>query len=146
MRPNAGIGGSRSFLVRPRTLVLIGVLSLALGAWGLHDHVGFLMSAERAAGEVVAVETVDRGEGFPLYRPAVRFSTPNGTVTASAAETYRPTRAGETLSVAYDPASPTDVRLMDPRDRWLLPLWMIVFGVMTIVIGWRRARAAANGG
>lgn len=143
VRPKLGFGGSRSVLVRPRTLVLIGGLALALGVWGVHDHIGFMVSAERAEAEVLAVETLDRGEGFPLYRPSVRFATPSGSVTATAAETYRPTIAGEMLPVAYDPAAPTDVRLMDPRDRWLLPLWMVVFGIVTIVIGFRRARSVS---
>ncbi len=138
-------GGSRSFAIRPRTLILIGALALGLGAWGISDHVGFLLLAERAEAQVVAVETIDRGEGFLLYRPAVRFSTPDGEVTATVAETYRPTVAGEILTVGFDPTSPNDVRLMDPRDRWILPLWMIAFGVITIAIGVRRRRGAQSG-
>ncbi|WP_420564853.1 DUF3592 domain-containing protein [Thalassobaculum sp.] len=128
------------FAIRPRTLVIVGLLALAGGIFGLRDHIGFLISAEQAEAHVVSVETFDPTEGFTLYRPTIRYLTANGGMTATAADTYRPTEAGEILSVAYDPANPADARLMDPRDRWILPLWMVVFGAITIVIGIRRAR------
>jgi hypothetical protein len=120
--------------------VIVGILAIASGAFGLREHMRFLVSAEQAEAEVVSVETFDPTEGFTLYRPTVRYLSANGGMTAVAADTYRPTQAGEILSVAYDPADPSDARLMDPRDRWILPLWMVVFGLITIVIGIRRAR------
>lgn len=120
--------------------MIVGILAIASGAFGLREHMRFLVSAEQAEAEVVSVETFDPTEGFTLYRPTVRYLSANGGMTAVAADTYRPTQAGEILSVAYDPADPGDARLMDPRDRWILPLWMVVFGLITIVIGIRRAR------
>lgn len=120
--------------------MIVGILAIASGAFGLREHMRFLVSAEQAEAEVVSVETFDPTEGFTLYRPTVRYLSANGGMTAVAADTYRPTQAGEILSVAYDPADPSDARLMDPRDRWILPLWMVVFGLITIVIGIRRAR------
>lgn len=117
-------------------------MALVGGAFGLRNHISFLVSAEQAEAEVVSVETFDPTEGFTLYRPTVRYVAANGGMTAVAADTYRPTSAGEVLSVAFDPANPGDARLMDPRDRWILPLWMVVFGLITIVIGIRRARRA----
>ena len=128
------------FAIRPRTLVIIGLLAIVGGVFGLRDHMTFLVSAEQAEAQVVSVETFDPTEGFTLYRPTIRYVSVNGGMTATAADTYRPTQAGEMLSVAYDPANPGDVRLMDPRDRWILPLWMVVFGLITVVIGIRRAR------
>lgn len=128
------------FAIRPRTLVIVGLLAIAGGVFGLREHITFLVSAEQAEAQVVSVETFDPTEGFTLYRPTVRYLTANGGMTATAADTYRPTQAGEMLSVAYDPANPEDARLMDPRDRWILPLWMVVFGMITVVIGIRRAR------
>ena len=119
-------------------------MALVGGAFGLRNHISFLVSAEQAEAEVVSVETFDPTEGFTLYRPTVRYLAANGGMTAVAADTYRPTSAGEVLSVAFDPANPGDARLMDPRDRWILPLWMVVFGLITIVIGIRRARRAAG--
>lgn len=120
--------------------MIVGILAIVSGAFGLREHMRFLVSAEQAEAEVVSVETFDPTEGFTLYRPTVRYLSANGGMTAVAADTYRPTQAGEILSVAYDPADPGDARLMDPRDRWILPLWMVVFGLITIVIGIRRAR------
>lgn len=130
------------FAIRPRTLVIVGILAIVSGAFGLRDQMKFLVSAEQADAEVVSVETFDPTEGFTLYRPTIRYLSANGGTTAVVADTYRPTVAGEILSVAYDPADPADARLMDPRDRWILPLWMVVFGVITIVVGIRRARRA----
>lgn len=128
------------FAIRPRTLVIVGLLAIVGGLFGLRDHMSFLVSAEQAEAQVVSVETFDPTEGFTLYRPTIRYLTANGGMTATVADTYRPTEAGEMLSVAYDPANPADARLMDPRDRWILPLWMVVFGLITVVIGIRRAR------
>lgn len=133
------------FAIRPRTLVIVGILAIVGGLFGLREHLTFLVSAEQAEAEVVSVETFDPTEGFTLYRPTLRYLSIHTGLTAVAAETYRPTTAGEVLSVAYDPANPGDVRLMDPRDRWILPLWMVAFGLITIVIGIRRARRAEGG-
>lgn len=120
------------------------MLAALVGVFGLRNHISFLLSAERAMAVVVSVETLDRGEGFPLYRPTVQYLSANGGIQAVAAETYRPTRAGEQLEVAFAPDNPGDARLMDPRDRWILPLWMAVFGVITIVAGITRGRRQAR--
>lgn len=133
-----------SFAIRPRTLVIVGILAIAAGFFGLRDHIGFLMSAEQAEAEIVSVETLDTDEGFTLYRPTVRYLKVHGGMLATAADTYRPTHSGEILAVAYDPANPGDARLMDPRDRWILPLWLVAFGLITIVIGVRRGRRATD--
>ncbi|MDF1793104.1 MAG: DUF3592 domain-containing protein [Thalassobaculaceae bacterium] len=133
------------FAIRPRTLVIVGIMALVGGIFGLRNHISFLISAEQAEAEVVSVETFDPTEGFTLYRPTVRYLAVHGGMTAVVADTYRPTSAGEILSVAFDPANPADARLMDPRDRWILPLWMVVFGMITIVIGVRRARRGPSG-
>lgn|GEM_PF-733251 len=146
--PDPGPEGSRrplfrkgdSFAIRPRTLVIVGILAIAGGVFGLRDHIGFLMAAEQATVEVISVETLDADEGFTLYRPTVRYLDAHDGLTATAADTYRPTQAGEVLDVAYDPADPGDARLMDPRDRWMLPLWLLVFGILTVAIGVRRGR------
>lgn len=130
-----------SFAIRPRTLIFVGVLAIVAGFFGLRDHIGFLWTAEYARAVVVSVETLSFDEGFPLYRPTVRYLDLHDGMTAVAETTYRPTHAGEELEIAYDPTNPGDVRLMDPRDRWLLPLWMVVFGIVTVAIGIRRRRA-----
>lgn len=131
------------FAISPRTLIIVGLLAIVVGAFGLRDHVGFLISAEQADAEVVSVETLDAQEGFTLYRPTVRYLSRHDGLVTVAADTYRPTSAGEILDVAFDPENPGDARLMDPRDRWILPLWMAAFGLITVVIGMRRGRRAA---
>lgn len=117
----------RPFL-RQRVLVVMGVLSLLAGGLGLRDQVGFLTRYRSVEAEVVAVENLGSAEGFTLYRPILRFSpTRDEVLQRPAAETYRPTRAGERLTVGFDPENVDDVRLMDPRDRWLSPAWMLLF-------------------
>lgn len=119
----------RPFL-RQRALVAMGMLSLLAGGLGLRDQVGFLGRYQSVEAEVVAVENLGATEGFTLYRPILRFSpTRDEVLERPAAETYRPTRAGERLTVGFDPQNVDDVRLMDLRDRWLTPAWMLVFAV-----------------
>lgn len=128
--------------LRPRTLILIGLFALVAGIWELTPHAGFLSRMASSEADVVSVETFDRGELFPLYRATLRFETPGGDVIAATApESYRPTAAGERLSIGYDAANPSDARLMDPRDRWLLPAWLVLFGIVTLFMGARRAFA-----
>lgn len=82
------------FAISPRTLIIVGLLAIVVGAFGLRDHVGFLISAEQADAEVVSVETLDAQEGFTLYRPTVRYLSRHDGLVTVAADTYRPTSAG----------------------------------------------------
>lgn len=121
----------RPFL-RNRALVAIGVVSLIAGGLGMRGHLGFLARVQSVEAEVVAVENLGTTEGFALYRPTLRFSpTPGETLDRAAAETYRPTRAGERLTAGFDPQNVDDIRLMDIRDRWMTPMWMLLFAVFT---------------
>ena len=80
-------------------------------------NLDFLSNVARAEAEVVAVESGDPNDPFRLYRPNVVFETAAGDqMNVAAADTYRPTEAGERLVIGYNPRNPTDVRLMDPRD------------------------------
>lgn len=136
----------RKPFLRPRALLAIGLVSLLAGGAGMAGQVGFLSRVQSAEAEVVVVESLGATEGFPLYRPTVRFSpTPGETVERAAAETYRPTTAGERLDVGFDPQDIDDVRLMDIRDRWLSPVWMLIFGVVTLGIAAHRWRNPAPG-
>ncbi|NQW12348.1 MAG: DUF3592 domain-containing protein [Alphaproteobacteria bacterium] len=131
--------------LRPRTLVFVGLLALIAGVWTMSDHAGFLSRVATVEAEVVSVETFDRGEMFSLYRATLRFVTDAGqTVTATALESYRPTTAGERLTIGYDTENPTDARLMDLRDRWLTPVWLVLFAVVTLAVGVRRALVASQ--
>lgn len=133
----------RPFL-RPRALIAIAVVSLIAGVAGMYPEVGFLSRVQSVDAEVVAVEALGAEEGFPLYRPILRFSpTPGETVERAAAETYRPTMAGERLRAGFDPENIDDIRLMDIRDRWLSPAWMLIFGLLTLAIAVYRLRRPA---
>ncbi len=134
----------RKPFLRPRALVAIGVVSLLAGGIGLSREVGFLGRVQSVEAEVVGVESLGSQEGFPLYRPTLRFSpTPGETVERTAAETYRPTYAGEKLTAGFDPQNIDDIRLMDIRDRWLSPIWMLLFAVITLAIAAYRWRQPA---
>jgi len=132
--------------LRPRALIAVGVLSLIVGVWGMSGQIGFLSRVTSVEAEVVGVETLGADESFTLYRPTLRFSpTPGETIERPAAETFRPTRVGERLSVGFDPENPDDVRLMDIRDRWLSPSWMLVFAVLTFAFAAYRLRQGGAG-
>lgn len=121
----------RPFL-RNRALIAMGVVSLLAGGLGLRGQVGFLTRFQSVEADVVAVENLGTTEGFALYRPTLRYSpTPGEVLDRPAAETYRPTRVGERLTVGFDPENVDDIRLMDVRDRWLTPAWMLLFAVLT---------------
>lgn len=131
--------------LRPRTLLLVGMFALIAGVWMMIDHTGFLSRIANAEAEVLSVETVDRGELFLLYRATLRFVTDEGVpITATALESYRPTLSGEYVTIGYDTENPTDVRLMDLRDPWLAPAWLVLFAVVTLAVGLRRALTAAQ--
>jgi len=132
-------------LLRNRALVAIGLVSLVAGGLGMRGQLGFLMRMQSVEAEVVAVENLGAAEGFALYRPTLRFSpTPGETLDRAAAETYRPTRAGERLSAAFDPQNVDDIRLMDIRDRWMTPVWMLLFAVFTFGFAAYRWRSRAQ--
>jgi len=134
----------RKPFLRPRALVAVGLVSLIAGSAGMSGQVGFLTRVRSVEAEVVGVESLGATEGFPLYRPTLRFSpTPGETVDRAAAETYRPTTVGERLEIGFDPQNVDDVRLMDIRDRWLSPVWMLIFGVVTLAIAMYRWRNPA---
>ena len=122
----------KSPILKARGLFAIGFLSLVIGVWGLTQNVDFLANVVRAPAEIVAV-----------------FTLPDGTtINTPAGETYRPTEAGEQVSVGYDPRDPTDVRLMDLRDMWIIPIYPFVFGIITLGLAyqrWRAERAAKAG-
>lgn len=140
------IGRRRKPFLRSRALVAIGLVSLIAGGAGMSGQIGFLSRVQSVEAEVVAVESLGATEGFQLYRPTVRFSpTPGETVERAAAETYRPTVAGERLEVGFDPQEIDDVRLMDIRDRWLSPVWMLIFGAVTLGIAVYRWRNPVPG-
>lgn len=133
----------RPFL-RPRALIAVGLVSLVAGIAGMSREIGFLSRVQSVEAEVVAVESLGGEEVLPLYRPILRFSPTAGeTVDRTAAETYRPTVAGERLDAGFDPENIDDIRLMDIRDRWLSPAWMLIFGVLTLAIAVHRWRNPA---
>lgn len=129
----------RKPFLRPRALLAVGLVSLVAGTAGLSGELEFLTRVKSVEAEVVAVESLGSAEVLPLYRPILRFSpTPGETVDRAAAETYRSTTVGERLEVGFDPENIDDIRLMDIRDRWLSPVWMLIFGVITLGIAAHR--------
>jgi len=130
----------RPFL-NPRSLFILGGFAILVGIYSLAMNFEFLRHMERTEAEVVAVETVEPNDPFAKYRPHVVFETADGErMNVPVADTYRPTESGERLGIAYDPRDPTDARLMDPRDEWLIALYPLVFGLITVAMAVRRLR------
>ncbi len=102
------------------------MLLVALGM-GLHTAF-FLSSAERAAGQVVALEHSESDEGGDLWSPRVRFSTPSGQAVEFVHGFYSNPpgfAVGEAVAVHFDPARPQNAKLGGFFSLWGLA---IVFG------------------
>lgn len=126
-------------IFRARSLFAMGVMALVVGVWGLSRQLDFLSHLQRVEAEVVAVETHSPDDPFTKHTPHVRFTLPSGeSMNVVAADTYRPTVAGERLTIGYDSRDPTDARLMDPRDEWIIPVYPLIFGIVTIALAYRR--------
>ena len=48
------------------------------------------------------------------------------------------------MSIGFDPANLDDVRLMDIRDRWMSPVWMLLFAIATLGFAVYRLRVRAH--
>ena len=49
------------------------------------------------------------------------------------------------MAIGFDPANLDDVRLMDIRDRWISPVWMLLFAVATLGFAAYRLRVRNDG-
>ena len=123
-----------------RTLLLIGVIFLAVGAVmaGLGSFFlarirRFLRTAVDAIGTVVELRESSGSEGGTVYSAVVDFQTVDGRsirweeTMASNPPAGRP---GEQLAMKYDPANPKRARIARATRMWFMP---VLFGGLALL-------------
>jgi hypothetical protein len=129
----------RFSLLSARSLLMIGVLSAVMGTYGFRNHWSYPFRAEPVDAVITSIETEDTGT-FLIYTPSVEAMISGVSQILPVARTYREVEVGERLTVFSDPEKPQDVRLMDPRDVWLLPAWAILFGFVSVGMAYDKHR------
>ena len=135
-------------LLRGQTFILLGVACAVVGMIGIYRESGFFLRSVRVPTTVTEVSVAKEG-AVPVVTATLAYTVDGVAYSGPAAPTFRPTAVGETIDAGYDPLNPADVRLMDPRDQWVMPGWATLFGALNIAVGIarlrreRQARAAA---
>jgi hypothetical protein len=119
-------------------LVIVGIALLAVGV-----HLGRSLMRLQAAGEhapgTVAGLQAESDADSPTYHPVVRFSTPDGPSIEfkDRVGTDPPSyRAGDPVTVLYDPESPRDTAMIDRGLwNWLAPGALCLFGLIVGAAG-----------
>ena len=73
-----------------------------------------------------------------IYCPVVRFTTASGEqVEFQSEHGGRPAlhKAGQTVTVLYDPGNPQDAEIRSPLTRWLVPGLMVAIGLLFLCGG-----------
>ena len=105
------------FQLIPLVFVAVGALLAVLGVRNLRASNRFIRTAGEASGEVTDVRTRAVGHGSDsnlAHFPVVRFQLPDGRVVEAETDTgvnFKRPRAGQPVTVLYDPADPTHARI-----------------------------------
>ena len=97
-----------------------GLALLAIGVISIPGTISFVNRSVVTQGTVVGVESEFAGEGN-VYLPTVRFITQDGqsiVFTSSTGEDAYLSRIGESVTVRYVPADPTDARIDSFLQLW----------------------------
>jgi len=124
-------------------LVIFGASFLGVGGWLHIDQRNFEAKAVKATGTVIEVKRTtttstsgSRRTSSFVYSPVVQFEAEGQRYTftsRSASSDYNFPR-GHRLEILYDPANPSDARLVD-RFFSLLPLIFIGVGALIVLVG-----------
>jgi hypothetical protein len=132
-------------------LMLGGAISLVVGVKALADSRRFVAAAVAADGVVVDVAEVvqqvqkrrPNGDWYyqdvTVFHPVIRFVTIRGRgVRFQASEGSNDPfayRAGDSITVLYDPANPQDARLDTWASRWGDSIALTMVGLVLVIIG-----------
>ena len=119
------------FAVAGLAMLAFGVLSIPFTIMGFVDR------SATTEGTVVGVNSKFAGEGN-LYLPTVRFVTEDGrsiVFTSNTGEDVWTDRIGESVTVRYDPADPTNARIDSFFQLWGGSIIPIVIGGGFIIFG-----------
>lgn len=126
--------GLTNRLFSPRGLVTIGLMATLMGLWGFRNDWDFVTRMTLVSAEVTAIrEMVDRD--IPSLVVTLRYGVDTDMLENEAAPTTRNFKPGDRLTAGYDAANPGDVRTLSPLDNWLIPLWVVLFGLGGMIAG-----------
>lgn len=112
-------------------IFVTGFLPLSLGVWLYLEAQDFAASATRTKGTVTELVPSASNDDGTTYSAVFEFEDSTGSTRkgTSSWSSNPPAHAiGESVTVLYDPADPSDARLEQSATSWLLP---IILGVMT---------------
>ena len=129
------------FQLLPLAFVAVGVLFAVLGVRNLRAGNRFIRTAGQASGEVTDVRARSVGHGSDsnlAFFPVVRFQLPDGRVVEAETDegvNFKRPRAGQPVTVLYDPAEPTHVRIAGAVGGAMVHGFLAVFGVVFALFG-----------
>jgi hypothetical protein len=129
------------FQLIPLVFVAVGVLFAVLGVRNLRAGNRFIRTAGEASGEVTDVRARSVGHGTDsnlAFFPVVRFQLPDGRVVETETDTgvnFKRPRAGQPVTVLYDPADPTHARIAGSVAGGVVHGFLTVFGVVFALVG-----------
>jgi hypothetical protein len=128
-----------------RTLVLIGVIFLAVGAIQLGLGVFFLVRTRRflrtavdTTGTIVDLVESSGSEGGTAYSAVVEFGAADGrTIRWKESMSSNPSvgRKGDQLPMKYDPADPNNARVAKATRMWFMPGLFGGLGLLFLGLG-----------
>jgi Protein of unknown function (DUF3592) len=116
--------------------VVLGATMLAIGAAGIGRVWSIHRNGTVTTGTVVGETTSSTREGLTLHHPVVRFSVTSGHEVQAPAERgtlRRRARAGQSVTIRYDPADPYRMLLAGDGARPVFWIFTLV-GVVTLAV------------
>jgi hypothetical protein len=120
-------------------LIPIGLLLLLAAAWSVWSTRAWIARAVEVQGAVIEMVRVRDSEdkGY-LFTPVVRFQTADGRTIEfqSGLRTNPPAyRAGQAVSVLYDPEEPQSAAIRGVLSLWLTPIIVGFIGTIFLAVG-----------
>lgn len=132
-----------------------GALLMFLGAvaifWGVYLSSDLTQAPDRglyATGEVVRIETRERGDGARAYDAVVSYETAEGERREFHASDSAAYEKGDAVTVIYDPDDADTARIDGGAWDWAAPIGVMALGFFCLLWGFsltRRARRVAGG-
>ena len=123
----------------PVAFAVFGLLFVGIGAWTVQAARRFLRTAQRVPGVVTDLRySPGSADSSGIYYPVLRFTTRDGRqvdTTAMYGTNPPPARAGDQVTVLYDPQRPSRAALHGRLGGRLLGGFFILFGGIFAAVG-----------
>lgn len=118
---------------------LVGSAIMAGGVWSWRSNQAIIDGGIRTEGIVVDLEFSSDSEGGGTYSPVVEFRDRDRrphTYNASSGSNPPSYSRGEKVQIIYLPDTPEKALIDDFSGRWMLPVFLLVFGGIFATVGW----------